>query len=130
MSNKIRYKKTRRFIRNLDNFNYNKLQGRKVKSKCDTELYVVRPVDKWQAPLLVHEGGHWYRLNKIPKKLRWMVPPEIEMTVMGDREMQTLSEFGITGIVMGEHERGIVFKLGTYHATHLRNPRPVWTASP
>ena len=130
MSNKIRYKKTRRFIRNLDNFNYNNVKGRRVKSKCDTELYVVRPVDKWQAPLLVHESGKWYRLNKIPKKLRWMVPPEIEMTVMGDREMQTLSEFGITGIVMGEHERGIVFKLGTYHATHLRNPRPTWTASP
>ena len=84
-------------------------------SECGTELYIVYinqthgPNNlKSHTPYLpvaaVHEGGKWYRAMPLPPEVVALMP-DVPMQVCKQHELRTIARFGITGIVMGEHER-------------------------
>ena len=86
-------------------------------SECDTELYIVY-INQTHGPnnlkshtphlpvAAVHEGGKWYRGITTPTHIAILLPePDVLMQLCWPHELHTIARFGITGIVMGEHER-------------------------
>lgn len=118
--------KRRDFIRKLlvelKKLNTPVVVARQVTSECDTELYIIyfkstpREYASTTLPIAaIHEGGKWYRAKPLPPEVLALLP-EVPMQECQPNEILTIARFGITGIVMGEHEKSV------------RDTRPLWLA--
>ena len=105
-------KTIRKQVAELKPVNNQILSTTNTTSECGTELYIIysrcSPRSQTTTVLMpiaaIHEGGKWYRAMPLPPEVVALMP-DVPMQVCKQHELRTIARFGITGIVMGEHER-------------------------
>ena len=119
-------------------FRCERMSGERVKSVCDTDLYVIRVRDQkiLDTPVVVAEGGRWYVsttairknaagtrvLSKFIRELAKISPVQYQEP----NELGVIATHGITGVALGLHKkRDRVYDLGKHMDTidHMRFER-------
>ena len=114
------------------------MSGERVKSECDTDLYVIRVRHQkiLDTPVVVAEGGRWYVsttairknaagtrvLSKFIRELAKISPVQYQEP----NELGVIATHGITGVALGLHKkRDRVYDLGKHMDTidHMRFER-------
>jgi len=119
-------------------FRCERMSGERVKSECDTDLYVIRVRHQkiLDTPVVVAEGGRWYVsttairknaagtrvLSKFIRELAKISPVQYQEP----NELGVIATHGITGVALGLHKkRDRVYDLGKHMDTidHMRFER-------
>ena len=119
-------------------FRCERMSGERVKSVCDTDLYVIRVRHQkiLDTPVVVAEGGRWYVsttairknaagtrvLSKFIRELAKISPVQYQEP----NELGVIATHGITGVALGLHKkRDRVYDLGKHMDTidHMRFER-------
>ena len=120
-------------------FQCERMSGERVKSVCDTDLYVIRcraAGGVGYPPVVVAEGGRWYVsttairknaagtrvLSKFIRELAKISPVQYQEP----NELGVIATHGITGVALGLHKkRDRVYDLGKHMDTidHMRFER-------
>ena len=100
-------------------FRCDRLSGERVKSKCDTDLYVIHTYGSNPAvansAVVVAEGGKWYvsttitdknvTCNRVLRRFIRELGKISPVQYQEPNELDVIATHGITGVVLGLHQR-------------------------